>query len=360
MASTAGPLRMDEVISSRSRPVTIKDVAQAAGVTAATVSNVVRGKAIVSEATRIKVMTAIGELGYAPNLMARGLVRRASDTFAFMLPDISNAFYPEIALEIEGLAHGLGKQILLCNTLYDPRRASSYLQRLKGGIVDGVIMMDCGILPDDLLELVDHGVPTVACLFDGRSNAIPHPHLATLEVDFYEAGRLAARHLVEKGHRRIGTLMDATRDHQGGHRLRLRGVEDELATHGLCVATEDHEQTGTTIESGRTAIATLLDRGAAPTAIVTANDLIAIGAMAACHARGLAIPQDISFVGMDNIAMAANTQPTLTSVDVFKGQIAAEGMRLLSEMIANLPTPRHAVISPGLVERGSVSRRVPA
>jgi DNA-binding LacI/PurR family transcriptional regulator len=351
---------MDDVVAPRTRSVTIKDVAQAAGVTAATVSNVVRGKAIVAEATRLRVMAAILELGYAPNLMARGLVRRASDTFAFMLPDISNAFYPEIALEIEGLAHGLGKQVLLCNTLYDPRRASSYLQRLKGGIVDGVIMMDCGILPDDLLELVDHGVPTVACLFDGRSYSMPHSNLATLEVDFYEGGRLAARHLVEMGHRRIGTLMDATRDHQGGHRLRLHGVEDELATYGLRVAEQNHVQTGNTIDSGRTAMVTLLDRGAAPTAIVTANDLIAIGAMAACHARGVAIPDDMSFVGMDNIAMAANTQPTLTSVDVFKGRIAAESMRLLSEMIANLPTPRHAVISPGLVKRCSVARRVPA
>jgi DNA-binding LacI/PurR family transcriptional regulator len=346
------------VITSRTRSATIKDVALAAGVTAATVSNVVRGKAIVAEATRARVQEAIGALGYSPNLMARGLVRRASDTFAFMLPDISNAFYPEIALEFEGLAHGLGKQVLLCNTLYDPWRASSYLQRLKGGIVDGVIMMDCGILPDDLLELVDHGVPTVACLFDGRSFSTPHPNLATLEVDFYEGGRLAARHLVEMGHRRIGTLMNATREREGGHRLRLCGVEDELATYGLYIMPEDQAQTGTTIESGRSAMARLLDKGEVPTAIVAANDLIAIGAMATCHARGISIPNDISFVGMDNIAMAANTQPTLTSVDVLKGRIASEAMRLLTELIAGMPLERKSVISPLLVPRGSVAEQV--
>lgn len=335
----------------------MKDVARAAGVTPATVSNVVRGKVLVAEATRRQVEDMIRKLGYRPNLVARGLVNQRTDTIGFVLPDISNPFYPEIALELENLASQEALQVLLCNTVHDKRRAAAYLEKLYGGIADGVIIFEGGVEPIDVINLANHGVPVVACLFAEKLAELSHPLVSTVDVDFYASGQLAARHLVAYGHRSFGAILNASRDGWGGHQPRLRGFEDELRSHGFGVEDRHLAFSTTSIASGRDALLAMLERGPLPSAIFTGNDLLAIGASGAAVDHGLRIPEDVSFVGVDNILLASHVRPGLTSVDVHKQRVATEAFRLLSEFKSSRRGAERVLIEPTLVERESVSRR---
>jgi DNA-binding LacI/PurR family transcriptional regulator len=337
----------------------MKDVAQAAGVTYATVSNVVRGKSFVAESTRQHVEKIIGQMGYKPNLVARGLVSRSTGTVGFVLPDITNPFYPEIALELDSLASQAGLQILLCNTGGDESRGTTFFEKVYGGIVDGLVVLHGGVRTSSLLDLADRGVPVVACLFDDIALRQPsHALLSTVEVDFYEAGRIAARHLVDMGHRSFGAILATERGKPGGHDPRLRGFEDELRQHGLSVADEYLITSTTTISSGRAAFIELLKRRSLPSAIFTGNDLLAIGASGAAVDQGLRIPDDVSFVGVDNIMLTSHLRPALTTVDVFKQRIATEAFRLLAKLKTSEGEVEHVLIKPALIERQSVSREI--
>lgn len=337
--------------------VTLKDVARAAGVTPATVSNVVRGAAPVAEATRQSVEKMIRKLGYRPNLVARGLVNRRTDTIGLVLPDISNPFYPEIALEVESLASKEAQQVLLCNSEHDPHRSAGYLEKFYGGIVDGVIVLEGGVEPVDVINLANQGVPVVACLFADRLADFSHPLVATVDIDFYLSGRLAAQHLVSKGHRTFGVILNASRDGKGGHHPRLRGFEDELRQHGFGVEDRHLEFSTTSIESGRQALLSMLQNGPLPSAIFTGNDLLAIGASGAAVDKGLSIPEDVSFLGVDNIQLASHVRPGLTSIDVHKQRLAREAFGLLSHLTSSQRKPTNVLIEPSLVERDSVLQR---
>lgn len=304
---------------------TIKDVARRAGVTAATVSYVVRGKDGVGEETRTRVLAAIDELGYRPNLIARGLVQRRTYTLALVLVAITNPFYPEVAEEVERIARERGYHLLLCHTHGEAAIGRGYLEGLLGRMVDGLLVMSGSLDVSDILAVVPRRVPVVLVLTEEDT---PAPVLPSVGVDVRRAGELAARHLVELGHRRTAVIA-----HLPAHRHRLAGFRDTVLASGLDLPAASIHQGDSTAESGYRAAHDVLARAKRPTAIFATNDLMALGAMEATLDGGLRVPHDLSIVGLDDIMVGAHVRPSLTTVAMPKRALVAEATALLLRRI---------------------------
>jgi DNA-binding LacI/PurR family transcriptional regulator len=332
---------------------TLSQVAAHAGVTSATVSNVLRDRGRVGADTRARVLAAIEELGYRPHLTARALAEGRAPTLALMVASIANPFYPQFALAAEQAARQHGRFLLVCNTNDDPDIGRRYLQQIAGTLSDGVLIMNANLHVDDLRHAEKRGTPVVLCMWEK-----PHapPGLPCIAVDFYLAGALAARHLVELGHRRIGIIVG------GGdtsiHAERHRGFIDELARLGHPDAALGPLHAPDTIEGGYDAAARLLVASPHITALFATNDLPALGAMHAAADLGLHVPIDLSVMGITDIDLARQTRPALSTVAVPTNEAAAMAIALLLELVASphQPAPVRVASPPWLVPRASTGK----
>src|SRR5437868_7944269 len=273
--------------------VTLAQVARRANVTAATVSNVLRNPQKVKPATVERVMAAIRELGYRPNLTARALAEGRTSTVALMLSNITNPFYPEFVLAAEREARKRGHYLLVSNTDDDPAITRNYLERIAGTLAAGAIVMNTDLAEAELAEIARHGASIVLCMWE-------HVHasrtLPCVTVDFAAAGVLAAAHLSGLRHRTFGALVG--KGSGGPQSVRLRGFADELAARGHPADALTTVSAHDSIEGGYEAAAALLRAKPGLTALFATNDLMAIGAMQAAADLGLCVPADLSVVGM--------------------------------------------------------------
>jgi DNA-binding LacI/PurR family transcriptional regulator len=331
---------------------TIRDVAARAGVSVATVSRVVnRSPHRVHPATRRRVLAAVRALGYDANIIAQGLKKRSTRTVALIVPDISNPFFPAIARGIEDAARARGYAVLLCNTYEDLDRERAYLTLLGQRMVDGVVFATVGSNTAHLRALRREGRPVVLVARDVEGLRID-----TVLVDNFRGEFEATRHLLALGHRRIAHIAGPTALHVAAERR--RGYLEALAAAGLrrdaaLIAEGDFAASG-----GRRAVGALLARGARFTAVVCANDLMAIGAIEALRAAGRRVPDDVAVVGFDDITFASLVSPALTTVAQPKyrmGQLAME--RLLQLMNGSDRRPRQTVLAPQLIVRESCGAR---
>ncbi|MGE8488994.1 MAG: LacI family DNA-binding transcriptional regulator, partial [Paraburkholderia nemoris] len=184
--------------------VTLSEVAKRAHVTAATVSNVLRNREKVRPETAERVLKAIADLGYRPNLNARALAEGRSSTLALMLSNISNPFYPEFVLAAERAARKAGHFLMVCNTDDDAEIGRAYLNQIAGTLADGVLVMNTDITINDLCASATHSAPILLAMWEHPEAP---PALPCIAVDFARAGALAAQHLLELGHREIGLLI---------------------------------------------------------------------------------------------------------------------------------------------------------
>lgn len=331
--------------------VTIRDVARRAGVSVATVSRVVnRSPHRVSPQTQRRVHTAVRVLGYRANIIAQGLKKRSSRTVALIVPDISNPFFPAIARGIEDTARARGYAVLLCNTYEDLAREQAYLALLRNRWVDGVVFATVGSNTRHLRALRRARLPVVLVARDVEGLSID-----TVRVDNFRGEYEATRHLLQLGHRRIAHIGGPPALHVAAERR--RGYREALRTAGL-------ERDGTIVEGdftadgGRRAMAALLRIRPPVTAVVAANDLMAIGAMEALRQAGARIPEDVAVVGFDDITFASLVSPALTTVAQPKyrmGQMAME--RLLQLLDGADVRTRQTVLVPELVIRESCGAR---
>jgi DNA-binding LacI/PurR family transcriptional regulator len=334
---------------------TIKDVAQKVGVTAATVSNVIRSKGPVAEKTRKRVLQAIEELGYRPNLMARGLQQGKSLTLALLLPNIANPFYPEIALEVENVARGQGYQLLLCNTHDEESVGRHYLERFGGGWVDGVLAMSGGINLEDLEHLAARGVGVVRCLFDEELERRKiESNLPSVDANWEQAAKLVTQHLVDLGHRHFAAIIHGNSDGQISHIARLRGLQSVLKHIKANLEPNMIFIGDSSLESGYRLTQQLLQNPKRPTAILCSNDLMALGAIEAALDAGLEVPHDLSVVGIDDIAIGAHVRPALTTAAIPKREFAIAATELLLRQVQHdSPKIEHITVEPQLVVRRS-------
>ncbi len=332
----------------------IMAVARRAGVSTATVSRVINGSAFVAPETAERVRDAIEALHFFPDVNARTLGSGRSGMYGLIISDITNPYFPELVKAFEDIAVENGQEVLIANTNYDPKRMETCVARMLQRKVDGVAIMTSEV-GDHLVEsLSRRQIPMVFMDID-----IDAPNTSVVRVD-YEAGvRAAMEHLFSLGHRDIAfisgplSLASAALRAQAFRRA-LEGGGAGAADPTAWTQEGDHR-----VEGGHHAMQRILAaKGRRPTAVLTSNDLTAIGAMGAIHQAGLRIPEDISVVGFDGIELSAYTQPALTTLVVSRGELAAQAFRnLLRHKSTEMQEGRQRehVIEPQLLVRQSTA-----
>lgn len=327
--------------------VTIVDIAKQAGVSVATVSRVLNGKPDVRVATAENVRKTIELLNYSPNAAARGLVHRKSQLIAMMVPDIASPSFPELARGIMDAAKASGYSVMLFDTNHD-EVVEETIQLLQSKQVDGAILSFDSANRDALVRLRENRLPIVQMYRKSRELTGP-----TVSIDNVQSGYEATRYLIARGHRAIGHITTGTETQSGYERL--TGYRKALKDAGIAYREELVQACPHTFEAGVTCMDRLLDLGSRPTAVFCTHDLMAAGAYRAVHARGLAIPDDISVVGHDNIDLASMLIPALTTIDTRKFQLGQEGARMLLEVIrGEVDETCERVYPTELIERESV------
>jgi LacI family transcriptional regulator len=337
----------------------IKDVAQRAGVSVGTASNVLNRPHLVRPETRARVQAAIDELGFVPNQPARQLRSGSSTTIAYILLDARNPFFTDVARGIEEVASTENLTLFLCNSDLDPRREAQYLDQLLMQRVRGVLITAVDYTNDRLQLLPANGVPVVLVdrAYDPAVEAAG-AEWCSVGVHDVEGGKLAVTHLVERGHRRVafagGPLTTPqVVDRLAGARRAITeaGLDDDLLTVLLTNAL--------TVDEGRRVSQRILGLPARrrPTAVFCANDLLALGVLQHMTQNGVAIPERMSLVGYDDIEYAAAAAVALTSVHQPRHEIGRTAAHLLLEEAAGRPghQHRHVEFTPELVVRASTA-----
>ncbi|WP_347555499.1 LacI family DNA-binding transcriptional regulator [Robbsia sp. KACC 23696] len=306
---------------------TLAEVARLAGVTAATVSNVLRGRGKVGEETRARVLDTIQRVGYRPHLMARALAEGRPPTIALMVTSIANPFYPEFALAAERAARRQGQFLLICNTDEDPEIGRAYFNQISGTLAQGMLVMNSRL---DVASLrgEKHAAPVVLCMWERPDQP---PELPCVAVDFFAAAVLATDHLLTLGHRRISAIVGS--EVTGIHAARFEGFQAAMRTAGVPLSDSDVMFTVDSIQGGYVAAQALLRAEPRPTAIFATNDLPALGAISAATDMGLSVPRDISIIGITDIQLARESRPALTSVAIPTVAAADLAVALLSELV---------------------------
>ncbi|NAZ84881.1 LacI family DNA-binding transcriptional regulator [Kineococcus indalonis] len=322
---------------------TVKEVAQRAGVSLGTVSNVLNRPEVVSDALRSRVEQAIAELGFVRNESARQLRAGVSRTIAVVVLDVANPFFTDLVAGAEEAAEHHDALVVLCNSGNDPEREARHLLRLQQQRVLGVLLSPVRDEPTPALAAVRrHGTPVV--LVDRGS---PSAQDASVAVDDVLGGRLAGEHLLARGHREIAFV---------GAPSGLRQVDDRLAGLRAAVGAAGSVRllpaSGLTVRAGSQAAAALFAGGSPPTAVFCANDLLALGVLNECVRRGVRVPHDLAVVGYDDIAFAATAAVPLTSVRQPREVLGRTGVELLLAQVEGLPA-RQLVFEPELVVRRS-------
>jgi LacI family transcriptional regulator len=318
--------------------VTIKQVAQHAGVSRATVSRVLNQHPKVDPELRDRVLASVAALNYQPNAVARSLRRQETHTIGLIVPDNRNAFFAEIASGIEEFCYGASYSVYLCNSADDEAKEIEYCQNLYRQRVAGIIMSITGTTAEGIRYLQERGMPVV--LVD---RSYPGVDADNVQCDHYVGACVAMEYLIGLGHCQIGLIIG--RPHHPPVRDRMRACIDVLRRHGyqmdpaLIYETQSYE-----FEAGYAGARHLLSTARAqPTAIFAFNDQMAIGVLRYALEQGIRVPGDLSIVGVDNVPIGSFVTPRLTTV--------AQPMADLGRIAAQLLLERIQGLSGGSVQR---------
>lgn len=309
-----------------SEPVTIIDVARAAGVSYATVSRVINNEEYVKAETRERVTAALNRLGYVVNRQARSLRGGRTHTVGLLVRGLDTGYIGEI---VRGIDRALVEQqydLMLYTTHWRQNNEAAYVETLTRGMVDGLLLV-LPRTPENYLEWLQvQRFPYVLIDHQGTDSTGPAVGATNLL-----GGQTATKYLLTLGHRRIGFITGNLK--LGCAQDRLEGYRTALQAHGVpyddrWVVTGDFLQ-----PSGYAAATTLLQRTPRPTAIVASNDVMAFGVMEAARDHGLRIPEDISIIGFDDIPQAASVHPPLTTIRQPLEEMGRVAAQLLLAMI---------------------------
>ncbi|MGY6019887.1 LacI family DNA-binding transcriptional regulator [Streptomyces spinosirectus] len=334
--------------------VSLKDVAERAGVSIKTVSNVVNNYPHVTPGMRSRVQAAIDELGYRPNLTARHLRKGRTGIIALAVPELGNPYFAELAGAVIDAAAEHEFTVLLDHTRGEREQEILVSQGFRGRVIDGLILSPLALEAEDLQGRSDD-VPLV--LLGEREYDLPFDHIA---IDNVAAARCAVRHLLGRGRTRIAYLGVRTDSVNRPAHLRLDGWRAELETAGVPAPDSLVVPVGGWDRAdGARAMAQLLDAGVRPDAVFAFNDLIAIGAMRVLHERGLRVPWDVAVVGFDDIEEGRFGAVTLTTVSPDKQAIAKMAVASLLRSLSGREEPggRELTAEFRLVERESTLGR---
>jgi DNA-binding LacI/PurR family transcriptional regulator len=342
--------------------ITIADVARVAKVSPSSVSNVLNGRSErMKPSTRERIEQAIEQLGYTPNLAARQLKTGHAPIIGLIVPSVANPFYGIFARLVEEVALAGGYQVLLGNSDRSPDRERQYAEELWGYGVRGIIFGSSLTQFTHLESLIDKGLHVVA--FDRATQQSDRITVDSIGVDNVQVTRLATKHLLALGHRRIGFISGpistvSRLDRLEGYRTTLQeaGIEPDpqLVWEGVANNYGD----AAAVELGRQGAHDLLSKTNPPTAMIAINDMYAFGVYAGARDLGLNIPEDVSVVGVDDIVLTEVVQPPLTTIHQPIGDITRLAVeRLIGRLQDTCTEPLgHQVLSPKLIVRASTAR----
>lgn len=336
--------------------VSIKDIAELAGVSHPTVSRALRGCGRMSEETRDRIVTIAKEIGYSPSLMARGLVTRRSYCVGLVVPTFADPFHSQVAQGIEEEARRHNYSLFLASTEIDAQRELEVTRSFHGRQVDGIIVSSTSVGNDYASVIEETGIPMTFI------NSLAHSdHLHTVDHDDYQGGCLLMQHLIGRGYQRIAFLGNVHGGKPGSERMRawrdaMQAVrlEPELAINGP----------NGRIDGGVDGVNLLLEEagtrwGVPPDAIFCYNDTMAVGAMSVLRRKKLSIPHDVAVTGFDDLELASVSEPPLTTIHQPRRHLGAQAMTILLALMdadrdqAAQNVPQHTFMPGQLIIRES-------
>jgi DNA-binding LacI/PurR family transcriptional regulator len=343
--------------------ITITDVAQLAGVSPSTVSNLLNGRSQrMRPSTQERILNAIDELGYTPNQAARQLKTGYSPVIGLIVPSVANPFYGMFARHVEAVALKCGFQVLLGNSDRDFDREQKYAEELWGYGVRGIIFGSSLMQYSHLDKLMAKGLHVVA--FEHATQNNDSTPIDSVGIDNKLGARLATKHLLSLGHTRIGFLSGPIRTIS--RMERLEGYKNALSEAGIetdsgliwdIAPNGDNYGDADAVDLGRQGTQELLSRANPPTAIFAINDMVAFGAYSGAGDLGMTIPTDLSVVGVDDITLTEVVQPPLTTIRQPVQKIAELAVERLIARIQGtiVEEPGHQILRPQLIVRSSTA-----
>ncbi|MCX7838957.1 MAG: LacI family transcriptional regulator [Anaerolineae bacterium] len=330
----------------------LHSVAQRAGVSPATVSRVLNNTAPVRDGVRSRVLAAINELGYTPSA-GRSARRVVENAIALLIPDILNPFFAEMMRGIQDEATLFGYMPILYDSNEDPQREQQLLRMFAAQPLRGIILSGSRLPTADLSSLCQQlAVPIVLI-----NRAVRLPNAACILTDMEGGAWRAARHLLDLHHTRIAFLSGPYKSEQS--QARRRGVERALSEAGLTLRAEWCPASSPNVDGGFQTMSALLalPPNERPTAVIAYNDMMALGALHAIRAHHLRVPEDISVVGTDDIAIAAHSNPPLTTISQPKYRMGRMAVQMLQRMIQGRPPPQegYTLLETALIVRESTA-----
>lgn len=333
-------------------PPTINDVAKLANTSATTVSHVINNTRFVSPETKKRVEDAITALGYRPNSMARSLRSGESRTIGLIVPDNSNPYFAEVLRLIENYGYSKGYSVILCNSDGDVNKEIDYAELLVAKQVDGIIFISTN---DSFEHLIQSRISSIPMIVLDRDVHLSDTDV--LLVDNFQGGYQAAKYLIGLGHTRIGcitgpSILTPSAD-------RVKGYQAALEEVGIPVNPDYIVAGDFQVSGGEQGMRDLLNLNPPPTAVFSCNDLMAIGAMRQIREAQLSVPDDISLIGFDDIALTSYISPQLTTIAQPIEDIARTTIELIIKRIQGkgAEQPAQLVVLPTkLIVRESCSR----
>jgi LacI family transcriptional regulator len=312
----------------------MKQVAERAGVSTSTVSHVINNTRVVSDDVRERVLALIAEMRYIPSAVARSLKNDKTQTIGMMIPNNSNPYFAELIQGIEDASFKLGYNIILCNAYDDPEKQAAYIRVLMEKRIDGLILVSSGSSDELSRLLASQNIPMV--LVDREVEGVEADFV---EADHEQGGYIATKYLIDLGHRDIACVSGPidllpSRDRVVGY---LRALKEA----GIRFRLDYLVRSDFTSEGGYNAFTQLLALKQPPTAIFASNDLMAIGGICAASEARVRIPEDLSVMGYDDIALASFSTPRLTTVAQPKYEMGELTARVLVDRIAGVNRAPH-------------------
>ena len=312
----------------RREVVTLADVAAHVGVSPRTVSRVVNDQGGCSEDTRLRILAAIDELGYRPNLMARSLLNNRSNTIGLVGREFADPFFTELADGVQRAARSIGRTMFFATTDEGHARQREILTSLQGHGVDGVIVFSIPGSEEDLVRMAEFGLPLVLI-----NHTLEGRNIATIQADLHGGAVRAVQHLVGRGRKRIAFATDRMTTVLQAAPRRQAGYREALANAGIRYDKRLVAFAANTVEGGRECVRRLMVLPTPPDAIFAYNDLMAIGALHELRRLGVSVPDDVAVVGFDDIAMCAAVDPRLTSVRIDRNLLGERAVALLQDLL---------------------------
>ncbi len=317
----------------------IRAVAKKAGVSVATVSRAMQKPDVVSEKTRKKVEEAAQEVGYKPNMMAQVFRSKKTYSILVLVPDMSNPFFARVISGIQKAARARGYNVVLGNTLNNPKTERELAQLLLTSQTDGIIQLSARYPLDDREKKAGRHLPIVNCCECVDDDSMP-----TIQLDNKEAAKAIVNYLIGLGHRRVGVIAGPA--HSPLTRDRMAGYREALESQGLSFDGNLVVEGDYSLEAGEKGVSLLLAGDKQPTAVFCFNDEMAFGAMRGIKQAGYKVPADISVAGFDDLPFSKYMEPALTSVRQPSEEFGPAAVSQLFKMIDGQEIARRNQLMP--------------